>query len=133
MTLTEKILAKHSAKSRVLPGDNIWTDVDKLLTHDVCGPPAFGIFQREFGPNAQVWDSEKIILIPDHYIFTEDERANRNVDIIRSGPAQEYSYQSSCSKTHADLSLCDTPATPQFSADHNWLKSLLYHTTCIHE
>ena len=32
---------------------------------------------------AQVWDSEKIILIPDHYIFTEDERANRNVDIIR--------------------------------------------------
>lgn len=31
----------------------------------------------------QVWDREKIILIPDHYIFTEDERANRNVDILR--------------------------------------------------
>ena len=30
-----------------------------------------------------MWDPEKIILIPDHYIFTEDERANRNVDIIR--------------------------------------------------
>lgn len=24
MTLTEKILAKHSGKSRVVPGENIW-------------------------------------------------------------------------------------------------------------
>lgn len=31
----------------------------------------------------QVWDREKIVLIPDHYIFTSDERANRNVDILR--------------------------------------------------
>lgn len=83
MTMTEKILAKHSNNNILKPGDNIWTDVDKLLTHDVCGPPAFGIFQREFGQNADVWDPEKIILIPDHYIFTEDERANRNVDTLR--------------------------------------------------
>ncbi len=32
--------------------------------------------------DAKVWDSEKIVLIPDHYIFTADERANRNVDIF---------------------------------------------------
>ncbi|CAI5928604.1 unnamed protein product [Closterium sp. NIES-64] len=32
---------------------------------------------------AQVWDREKIVIIPDHYIFTADERANRNVDILR--------------------------------------------------
>ena len=31
----------------------------------------------------EVWDREKIIIIPDHYIFTSDERANRNVDILR--------------------------------------------------
>lgn len=31
----------------------------------------------------QVWDREKIVIIPDHYIFTSDERANRNVDILR--------------------------------------------------
>ena len=31
----------------------------------------------------QVWDREKIVIIPDHYIFTTDERANRNVDIMR--------------------------------------------------
>jgi 3-isopropylmalate/(R)-2-methylmalate dehydratase large subunit len=28
--------------------------VDKLMTHDVCGPGTFGIFQKEFGPNAKV-------------------------------------------------------------------------------
>lgn len=33
--------------------------------------------------DVQVWDREKIVLIPDHYIFTTDERANRNVDILR--------------------------------------------------
>ena len=31
----------------------------------------------------QVWDPEKIVIIPDHYIFTSDARANRNVDILR--------------------------------------------------
>lgn len=31
----------------------------------------------------QVWDRERVIIIPDHYIFTADQRANRNVDILR--------------------------------------------------
>ncbi|WZZ53058.1 hypothetical protein YC2023_053165 [Brassica napus] len=83
MTMTEKILAKAAEKSQVVPGDNIWVNVDVLMTHDVCGPGAFGIFKREFGENAKVWDSEKIVVIPDHYIFTTDKRANRNVDIMR--------------------------------------------------
>jgi len=52
MTLTEKILAKHSDNTRLQPGANIWTNVDKLLTHDVCGPGTFGIFEKEFGAGA---------------------------------------------------------------------------------
>lgn len=32
---------------------------------------------------SQVFDKEKVVIIPDHYIFTEDVRANRNVDILR--------------------------------------------------
>ncbi|KAL4445406.1 hypothetical protein ABPG77_011231 [Micractinium sp. CCAP 211/92] len=89
MTMTEKILAKHSDKASVAPGDNVWTNVDKLLTHDVCGPGTFGIFQKEFGEDAQVWDPERVVIIPDHYIFTSDPRANRNVDILRE-VAQKY-------------------------------------------
>ena len=34
-------------------------------------------------PVPQVWDNERVVLIPDHYIFTSDPRANRNVDILR--------------------------------------------------
>ncbi|KAL8110852.1 hypothetical protein AgCh_026558 [Apium graveolens] len=35
------------------------------------------------GVRQQVWDREKIIIIPNHYIFTKDEQENRNVDILR--------------------------------------------------
>jgi len=83
MTLTEKILARAAGKSVVEPGENIWVNVDLLMTHDVCGPGTIGVFKREFGADAKVWNPEKIVLIPDHYIFTADERANRNVDILR--------------------------------------------------
>src|SRR5262245_4016336 len=38
MTLTEKILARHAGRDTVRPGDNVWCNVDILLTHDVCGP-----------------------------------------------------------------------------------------------
>lgn len=83
MTMTEKILARAAGKSHVAPGDNVWVNVDVLMTHDVCGPGTFGVFKKEFGPHAKVWDPEKVVIIPDHYIFTKDAMANRNVDILR--------------------------------------------------
>src|SRR5437879_1522680 len=83
MTLTEKILARASGKARVQAGDNIWVKADVLMTHDVCGPGTIGVFKREFGKNAKVWDRNKVVIIPDHYIFTSDSKSNRNVDILR--------------------------------------------------
>jgi 3-isopropylmalate/(R)-2-methylmalate dehydratase large subunit len=83
MTITEKILAKASGKEQVSPGDNIWVNTDVLMTHDVCGPGTIGVFQREFGKNAKVWDKEKVIIIPDHYIFTKDVKCHRNVNVLR--------------------------------------------------
>ena len=59
MTLTEKILARASGKSHVRPGDNVWVNVDVLMTHDVCGPGTIGVFKREFGNTAKVWDPKK--------------------------------------------------------------------------
>jgi 3-isopropylmalate/(R)-2-methylmalate dehydratase large subunit len=84
MTLTEKILAKAAKRDHVAPGENIWVDVDVLMTHDVCGPGTISIFKKNFGANAKVWDREKVVIIPDHYIFTKDAMANRNVDVLRS-------------------------------------------------
>ena len=46
MTLTEKILARHAGRASVTPGDNVWIDVDVLMTHDVCGPGTIGVFKR---------------------------------------------------------------------------------------
>lgn len=83
MTLTEKILARHGHRKNVSPGDNIWVDVDILMTHDVCGPGTIEIFKREFGAGAKVWDREKVVIIPDHYIFTTDVYARRNIDVLR--------------------------------------------------
>ncbi|MCI0528539.1 MAG: aconitase family protein, partial [Nitrospira sp.] len=83
MTITEKILAKHAGRAYVGPGDNIWVDVDVLMTHDVCGPGTISIFKKQFGQKARVWDKEKVVVIPDHYIFTADVHANRNVEILR--------------------------------------------------
>lgn len=93
MTMTEKIVARAAGRSSVTPGENVWVDVDLLMTHDVCGPGTIGVFKKEFGAGAKVWDKEKIVLIPDHYIFTADERANRNVDILRDfAHEQEIKY-----------------------------------------
>jgi 3-isopropylmalate/(R)-2-methylmalate dehydratase large subunit len=93
MTLTEKILARHSGRSAVRPGDNIWIDVDILMTHDVCGPGTIGVFQHHFGKDAKVWDKQKVVIIPDHYIFTADNLANRNVDVLRAfAAAQQLPY-----------------------------------------
>jgi len=83
MTITEKILARSAEKEIVKPGENIWLNVDVLMTHDVCGPPTIGIWKNEFGENAKIWDKEKLVIFPDHYIFTANKHANRNVDILR--------------------------------------------------
>lgn len=83
MTLTEKILARAAGLPEVKPGDNIWVKANVLLTHDVCGPGTVGVFKREFGANAKVFDKEGVVIIPDHYIHTADEKAHRNVDTMR--------------------------------------------------
>ena len=93
MTITEKILAKSAGKKVVRPGENIWLNVDVLMTHDVCGPPTIQIWKREFGEKAKIWDKNKLVIFPDHYIFTADKHANRNVDILRQF-ADEYGVES---------------------------------------
>src|SRR5262249_2592593 len=55
MTMTEKILARAAGKQSVEPGENVWVNIDVLMTHDVCGPGTFGVFKKNFGENAKVW------------------------------------------------------------------------------
>lgn len=89
MTITEKIFAKAAGINRVTPGESVWLNVDILMTHDVCGPPTIAIWKKEFGEKAKVFDKKKLVIFPDHYIFTQNAHANRNVDILRKF-AEEY-------------------------------------------
>jgi len=83
MTMTEKIIAAHAGRDAVAPGENVWVDVDVLMTHDVCGPGTIGIFKKEFGEAARVWDPDRLVIVPDHYIFTAEEKCHRNIQILR--------------------------------------------------
>ena len=86
MTMTEKIMAAHAGSAQVAAGDNIWVDVDILMTHDICGPGTIGIFKQRFdrpGKSAKVWDPQRVVIIPDHYIFTADQKCHRNIQILR--------------------------------------------------
>jgi len=83
MTTTEKILAAHAGRSAVAPGENVWCRVDVLMSNDVIAPQMIGLFEQHFGRDAGVWDPDKVVLIPDHYVFTADPKAHRNIDIMR--------------------------------------------------
>ncbi|MCS7337413.1 MAG: aconitase family protein [Verrucomicrobiae bacterium] len=89
MTLTEKILARAAGRARVEAGENIWVNADILMTHDICGPGTIGVFKREFGANARVWNRERIVIVTDHYIFTCSELARRNLEVLRQFVAEQ--------------------------------------------
>ncbi|WP_288894619.1 3-isopropylmalate dehydratase large subunit [uncultured Megasphaera sp.] len=69
MTLTEKILARHSHRETVHPGDLIICEVDLVLANDITAPPAIKEFEKIGRP---VFDAEKIALIPDHFTPNKD-------------------------------------------------------------
>ena len=83
MTITEKILATHAGLEKVSPGQNVWVDVDVLMSNDIIAPQMIGVFEEHFGRDAKIWDTDKVVMIPDHYIFTADEKAHRNIEIMR--------------------------------------------------
>lgn len=87
MNLTEQIIAAHSGRSKVSPGENVWVDVDTLMTHDVFGPDVIRTFRKEFGEEAKIWDKNKFVIIPDHYIFTKDPYANKNIEFLDQAAA----------------------------------------------
>ncbi len=70
MTLAEKILAAHSGKDRVSPGEFINVRVDLVLSNDITAPLAMKEFHR-MGVN-KVFDPKKVIMIPDHFCPNKD-------------------------------------------------------------
>jgi 3-isopropylmalate/(R)-2-methylmalate dehydratase large subunit len=70
MTITEKILAAHSGKDVVRPGELINSKLDIVMCHDVTAPPAVSMLEK-LDMN-EVFDTDKIVVIPDHFVPNKD-------------------------------------------------------------
>lgn len=70
MTLTEKILARHSGQETVKPGDIAMCRVDLVMINDLMGPVCARVM-REMGAE-RVFDPDKIACVPSHMIPARD-------------------------------------------------------------
>ena len=88
MTLAEKILAAHSGKEKVSPGEFINARADLVLANDITAPLAIKEFQR-LGIN-KVYDPKKIVMVPDHFCPNKDILSAEQAKVMREF-AQEHS------------------------------------------
>ena len=81
MTLVEKILAAHSGRKNVGPGDFVNVAVDLVLANDITAPIAIREFER-IGVK-RVFDPKKVVIVPDHFTPNKDIAAAEQVKLAR--------------------------------------------------
>jgi 3-isopropylmalate/(R)-2-methylmalate dehydratase large subunit len=81
LTLAEKILAVHSGKGKVSPGEFINVRVDLVLSNDITAPLAIKEFNR-LGIN-KVYDPKKIVMVPDHFCPNKDILSAEQAKMMR--------------------------------------------------
>jgi len=81
MTITEKILAKHSGRKEVSPGELINARVDLILANDITAPIAISEFKKIGAKD--VFNRERIALVPDHFTPPKDIKAAEQCKILR--------------------------------------------------
>ena len=82
MTISEKILAAHTDRSSVLPGELIEAKLDFVFGNDITAPLAIRVF-KEAGAR-KVFDPERVSLIPDHFVPNKDIKSAAQAHIMRS-------------------------------------------------
>ena len=88
MTITEKILAVHSGRKEVSPGELINAKVDLVLANDITAPIAIKEFKK-IGAKG-VFDKNRIALIPDHFAPQKDIKAAEQCKMLKDF-SREYS------------------------------------------
>jgi len=81
LTLAEKILAAHSDKKQVSPGEFINVRVDLILANDITAPIAIREFRR-IGVK-RVFDSKKVVMVPDHFVPNKDIASAEQAKLMR--------------------------------------------------
>ncbi len=89
MTLAEKILAAHSGKKEVSPGDLITVKVDLVMANDITAPIAIEQF-RKLGVK-DVFAKDRVIMVPSHFAPAKDVASAEQCRIMR-----DFAKESGC-------------------------------------
>lgn len=73
MTMSQKILAKHAGLDKVEAGQLIMANLDMVLGNDITTPVAINEFEK--ADFKEVFDTEKISLVMDHFTPNKDIKA----------------------------------------------------------
>jgi len=81
MTITEKILAAHTTKKQVSPGEILDVRVDLALGNDITAPLAIQAFE-EIGAK-RVFRRDRLVLVPDHFTPAKDIPSAEQCKVLR--------------------------------------------------
>ena len=80
-TIAEKILAAHSGKDKVSPGEFLNIRVDLVMANDITAPIAITEFER-IGVT-KVFDPERVVLVADHFVPNKDIPSAEQAKLMR--------------------------------------------------
>lgn len=86
-TLAEKILAAHTERKNLSPGDFINVKVDMVLSNDITAPIAIKEFRR-MGLK-KVFDPKRVVMVADHFVPNKDIISAEQTKFVRDF-AREY-------------------------------------------
>ena len=105
MTITEKILCRHTDLKELRPGMLINADIDIALGNDVTAPIAIAEFRKAGGK--RVFDRDRVVMIPDHFTPNKDINSAQQSKMIREFAKEQglthYYEGAECGVEHALL------------------------------
>lgn len=85
-TLAQKLIARAAGRSQVAVGEVVTCEVDLAMFHDSSGPRRLKPMLDELG--ASIWDTNKVVLVLDHYVPAQDADAQKIVQFTRDTARQ---------------------------------------------
>ena len=80
--MAQKILAHHCGREYVCEGEIVNADVDIVLGNDITLPLAIAEFKK-IGTK-KVFDSEKVVMVPDHFTPNKDIKSAEQSKLVRT-------------------------------------------------
>lgn len=80
-TLAEKIIAKAAGQETVTAGEIVTCRVDLAMMHDSGGPRRVAPILERLG--AKVWDTDRVVVVTDHYVPAVDAESAHILDTTR--------------------------------------------------